>query len=164
MEDLVAVGKLHKVHGVKGNIRFELFIDVKLPEYVYLKTLAGEMLKLKIEMIDRKKWLIKFFDYDVPEKSKELSQSLIYISKKHLPTLEKNEYYIFELIDSEVFEDDRKIGKVEKVDDRLSQVLLIIKCEDGKTRHLPFVSQFVEKVDTQNHRIYVKLPEGWFEL
>ncbi|MCX7759752.1 MAG: ribosome maturation factor RimM [Hydrogenothermaceae bacterium] len=164
MEDLVAVGKLHGIHGVKGNIKFELFTDVKLPPEIYVKTPTGEMLKLKIQTIDRKKWLIKFFDYDTPEKSKELSQSLIYISKEYLPALGQDEYYIFELIGSEVFEDDKKIGKVEKVDDRLSQALLIIKCEDGKIRHLPFVNQFVEKVDTQNHRIYVKLPEGWFEL
>lgn len=163
MEELVAVGKVYGTFGVKGNLKFELFLDIRLPEDIYLKN-NNHTIKLKIQTIDRKKRLIKFYGYDNLEKAKELRNSVIYIPKALLPKPPKDEYFIFELIDSQVYVDNNFVGFVKDVDDRSTQVNLIIKCEDGKERYLPFISQFVEKVDRDEKKIYIKPPEGWFEI
>lgn len=163
MEELVAVGKVHGTFGVKGNLKFELFLELRLPQEVYLKTNQG-MVNLKIQTIDRKKGLIKFYGYDTLEKAKELRNSLIYIPQAYLPQLEEDEYFVFELVDSQVYMDDRRVGRIKDIDDRLTQVNLIITCEDGKERYLPFINQFVEKFDRQHKKLYIKPPEGWFEL
>lgn len=164
MDELVAVGKLHSVYGVKGNIKFELFLDLYLPPEIYIKTEKGELVKAQIQTVDKKKGLIKFFGYDTPEKSKQLSNSYIYIDRNYLPKLGEDEYFIFELIDSVVVYEGREVGKVKKVDDRLPQTQLIIECNDGKVRYLPFVDKFIKKVDRQGKEISISPPEGWFEL
>lgn len=163
MEELVAVGKVHGTFGVKGNLKFELFLDLRLPEEIFLKR-DDSLINLKIQTVDRKKGLIKFYGYDNLEKAKELKNSIIYIPKNYLPKLKEDEYFIFELIDSDVYVSNKKIGKIKQVDDRLTQVNLVINCEDGKDRYLPFINQFIEKFDRDEKKIYIKPPEGWFEL
>lgn len=163
MEEVVAVGRIYGTFGVKGNLKFELFLDIKLPEDIYIKT-KDRLLKVKIQTIDRKKSLIKFYEYDDIEKAKELRNSLIYIPKNLLPKLQEDEYFVFELVDSQVYIDDKIIGIVKDIDDRLIQAHLIIKCSDGKERYLPFLNQFIDKVDRENRKIYIKPPEGWFEI
>lgn len=163
MEELVAVGKVHSTFGVDGNLKVELFLDIYLPEDVFLK-IRDSFLPLKVQAIDRKKGTIKFKYYDTLEKAKELSNSLIYIPKTFLPATDEDEYFVFELVDSEVFQGERRVGKIVKVDDRLPQASLVIACEDGKERYLPFIEQFVGEVDRKGRRVYINPPEGWFEL
>ncbi|MCX7739026.1 MAG: ribosome maturation factor RimM [Hydrogenothermaceae bacterium] len=163
MEEFVAVGKVYSTFGVDGNLKVELFLDIYLPEDVFLK-IKDSFLSLKVQAMNRKKGTIKFKNYDSLEKAKELSNSLIYIPKTFLPATDENEYFVFELIDSEVFQEKRKIGKIVKVDDRLPQASLVIACEDGKERYLPFIKQFVGEVDREGRKVYINPPEGWFEL
>lgn len=163
MEELVAVGQVYGTFGVKGNLKFELFLNLKLPQEIYLKN-QNNLINLKIQTIDRKKGLIKFYGYDTMEKAKELRNSIIYVPKTYLPKLDEGEYFVFELVDSEVYISDRKIGKVKDVDDRLTDANLIITCDDGKDRYLPFITQFVDKFDREEKKLYINPPEGWLEL
>ncbi|WP_297888496.1 ribosome maturation factor RimM [Sulfurihydrogenibium sp.] len=165
-KDKVVAGKIHSTHGVKGNLKLELYHEkIKLPEVIYIEDEeTGKLKPVDIEFIDRKKNLIKFKGYDTPEKAKELSQKLIYIDENLLPKLNKDEFYVFELEGCEVYFNEKYIGKVEKVDDRLPQVYLIIKCSDDKIRYLPFIKQFVKDVDTEKKKITITPPEGWFSL
>lgn len=56
------------------------------------------------------------------------------------------------------------VGKIEKIDDRLSTAYLLIRCTDDKVRHLPFISEFVKEVDIDKQKILITPPEGWFSL
>lgn len=162
----VVAGKIHSTHGVKGNLKLELYHEkIRLPEIIYVEDEeTGELKPLEIEFIDRNKNLIKFKGYDTPEKAKEISQKLIYIEEEFLPKLSKDEFYIFQLEGCNVYLKDKIIGKVEKVDDRLPQVYLIIRCTDDKIRYLPFINQFVKDIDVENKKITITPPEGWFSL
>jgi 16S rRNA processing protein RimM len=165
-KDKVVAGKIHSTHGVKGNLKLELYHEkIRLPDTVYIEDEeTGELKPIHIEFIDRNKKLIKFKGYDTPEKAKEITQKLIYIDKELLPKLGKDEFYIFDIEGCSVYFNDKIVGKVEKVDDRLPQVYLIIKCTDDKVRYLPFISQFVKDVDVENKKISITPPEGWFSL
>jgi 16S rRNA processing protein RimM len=164
-KDLIAIGKIHAVYGVKGNLKFEIFIkNFYLPEEIYIKDEENELQPLNIETVDRKKGLIKFKNYDTPEKAKEISHKLIYIPEELLPKLGEDEFYEFQLIGMDIYYNDKLIGKVEKIDDRLSQAYLIIKCTDEKTRHLPFINEFVKDVKVEENKMQITPQEGWFSL
>jgi len=164
-KDLIAIGKIHGTHGVKGNLKFEIFVkNFYLPEEIYIKDEENELQPLNIETVDRKKGLIKFKNYDTPEKAKEISHKLIYVPEELLPKLGEDEFYEFQLIGMDVYYNDKLIGKVEKIDDRLSQAYLIIKCTDEKTRHLPFINEFVKDVKVEENKMQITPPEGWFGL
>ncbi|GAB6071709.1 ribosome maturation factor RimM [Venenivibrio stagnispumantis] len=160
---MVIIGKLHKAHGIKGNIKIEIYLqNFRLPDIVYIKE-DNEFKPLQIEFLDRKTNLVKFKNIDTPEKAKELNQKYIYIEEDKLPKLKKDEFYHFQLIDCYVVLDDKIIGKVENIDDRTAQPLLIIK--DGeKERILPFIKEFVKEIDIKNKKIYITPPEDWINL
>ena len=164
-KELIIAGKLHKTHGLHGDLKIEVYPPkFKLPEKIYIKDEEGNFKELKVEAYSKRKGLVKFEGYDDIDKAKEIKHRYFYVDKSELPELKEDEFYTYELIDKDVYFNDKKIGKVVNVDDRLATAYLIIECEDGKTRHLPFINQFVKEIDTKNNKIIVELPEGWLDL
>ena len=164
-DEMVIAGKIHGTHGVKGDLKIEIFPpNFKLPEILYIKTKDGEFLPLEIETFFRKKGLIKFKGFNDLEKAKKIKHKYFYVESSKLPKLSKNFFYEYQILDSEVIFNNKPIGKVIKVDDRLSIAYLIVKCTDEKTRYLPFINQFIKNVDIEKRKIYIEPPEGWFNL
>jgi 16S rRNA processing protein RimM len=164
-EQLVIGGKLHGTHGLKGDLKIELFNPrLKIPDTIYIKSEEGNFIPLKVKAFSRRKQLINFEGYDDVEKAKKIKHRYFYIPTSILPEKKEDEYYEYELLDSDVYFKNKKIGKVIKVDDRLSTAYLIIKCEDEKIRYLPFINQFVKTINVDDKIIEINPPEGWFSL
>jgi len=164
-EELVIGGKIHGTHGVKGDLKIEIFPPkLKLPEVIYIKNESGSFVPLSVESFSRKKMLIKFKNYDDIDKAKKIRHKYFYIPKSILPETEKDEFYEFQLLDSDVVFNGNTIGRIIKIDDRLSTSYLIIKCTDDKVRYLPFISQFVKDVNVKEKKVEINPPEGWFSL
>ncbi|NPA57844.1 MAG: 16S rRNA processing protein RimM [Aquificae bacterium] len=164
-EEMVIAGKIHGTHGVRGDLKVEVFPpNFKLPETVYVKTKDGGFEPLQVEAYSKKKGLIRFKGYDDLDKAKKIKHRYFYVEASKLPQLSRDTFYEYEILDADVIFNGKKIGKVVKVDDRLSTAYLIIKCADEKTRHLPFINQFVKQVDRKNRQIHIQPPEGWFSL
>ncbi len=164
-EEFVIGGKLHGTHGLKGDLKIEIFNPkIRLGDTIYLKDENGKFKPLKIKAFSRKKNLIKFENYEDIDKAEKIKHRYFYVPTSELPELKKDEYYEYQLLDSDVYFKDKKVGKVIKIDDRLSTAYLIIKCEDDKIRHLPFIKEFVKNIDVENRKIEISPPEGWFSL
>jgi 16S rRNA processing protein RimM len=164
-EELIIAGKLHKTHGLWGDLKVEVYPpNFKFPEKVYIKDDKGNFKELEVQAYSKKKGLIKFKGYDDIDKAKKIKHRYFYVEKSQLPELNKDEFYTYELIDMDVYSGDKYIGKVINVDDRLATAYLLIKCSDDKVRHLPFINEFVKEIDKENKKIFVELPEGWLEL
>ncbi|WP_457624547.1 ribosome maturation factor RimM [Persephonella sp.] len=164
-EEMVIAGKLHGTHGVRGDLKIEVFPpNFKLPETIYIKDKEGKFVPLEVEAYSKKKGLIRFKGYDDLDKAKKIKHRYFYVEVSKLPQLGKDTFYEYQILDADVVFNDKVIGKVIKVDDRLSTVYLLIKCTDDKVRHLPFISEFVRDVDVQGRKIYIQPPEGWFSL
>ncbi len=164
-EDLVIVGKLRRTHGLKGNLKVEIYPpNFEMPEKVYIKDRNGNFKELEVLNYSEDKGLIRFKGYENIDKAKTLTNKYIYTEEKNLPELEEDEFYIYQLKGKEVFFNGKRIGKVIEVDDRLFIANLIIKCADGKVRNLPFLNVFVKKIDDKNNRIEVEPPEGWLSI
>jgi len=164
-EELIIGGKIHGTHGVRGDLKIEVFPpNYKLPSVLYIKDKKGEFKPLEVESYSKRKSLIKFKGYDDIDKAKKIKHQYFYVPKDTLPKLKKDEYYEFQLLDADVEFNGKIVGKIEKIDDRLSTAYLLIRCTDDKVRHLPFISEFVKEVDVDNHKILITPPEGWFSL
>ncbi|WP_457640094.1 ribosome maturation factor RimM [Persephonella sp.] len=164
-EEMVIAGKIHGTHGVRGDLKIEIFPpNFRLPETVYIKDREGNFIPLHVEAFSRKKGLVKFKGYDDLEKAKKIKHKYFYVETSKLPKLGKDTFYEYQIIDADVVFNDKIVGKVVKIDDRLSTAYLIIKCTDEKIRHLPFIKEFVKEIDTENRKVYIQPPEGWFSL
>ncbi len=164
-EEMVIAGKIHGTHGVRGDLKIEIFPpNFKLPPVIYIKDKNGNFLPLEVEAYSKKKGLIKFKGYEDLDKAKKIKHRYFYVEVSKLPKLDRDTFYEYQILDADVIYNDKPIGKVVKIDDRLSTAYLIIKCVDEKTRHLPFIKEFVKKVDIKSRKIYIHPPEGWFSL
>ncbi len=164
-EDMVIAGKIHGTHGVRGDLKIEIFPPkFKLPEKIYIKDKEGNFKELEVEVYSKKKGLVKFKGYDDIDKAKKVKHHYFYVDTSKLPKLDNDTFYEYQLLDMDVVFNDKVIGRVIKVDDRLPTAYLVIKCIDDKIRHLPFIKEFIKDVDLENKRITVTLPEGWFTL
>ncbi len=163
--DMVIGGRLRGTFGVHGDLKLDVYPPkFKMPDKVYIKDKEGNFKPLEIHSYSKKKGLIKFKNYEDKEKAKQLTNQYFYVSKEILPELGKDEYYEYQLLDADVEFNGKVIGKVVKVDDRLSTPYLLIKCSDDKVRHLPFISEFVKEVKPEEGKIVITPPEGWFSL
>jgi len=164
-EEFIIGGKIHGTHGVKGDLKIEVFPpNYRLPSVIYIKDKKGQFKPLEIQSYSKRKSLIKFKGYDDIDQAKKIKHQYFYVPKDTLPKLGKDEFYEFQLLDCDVVYNDKIVGKIEKVDDRLSTAYLIIKCTDDKIRHLPFINEFVKDVDIENKKVFITPPEGWFSL
>ncbi|MDQ7055085.1 MAG: ribosome maturation factor RimM [Persephonella sp.] len=164
-EEMVIAGKIHGTHGVRGDLKIEVFPpNFKLPPVIYIKDRKGDFMPLEVEAYSKKKGLIRFKGYEDLDKAKKIKHRYFYVEVSKLPLLDRDTFYEYQILDAEVIYNNRVIGKVVKIDDRLSTAYLIIKCTDEKTRHLPFIKEFVREVDVKNKKVYIQPPEGWFSL
>ena len=100
---LLASAKVGKTHGVEGFLRVYSLSG----EYEHLKKLKtcklttkdSKELCLEVDSVkvDGELFLMRFKDYNTPEKARSLSQSIIYIPREAAPKLKKGEYYVADL-------------------------------------------------------------------
>ena len=81
--------------------------------------------------------------------------STVFIDKKELPLKEEDEYYWFELIGMNVFNNENIfIGKVKDIIDNTAQPVLVIK-NNSEEYLVPMVEKYVEDIDLVNSKIVI---------
>jgi 16S rRNA processing protein RimM len=166
MDDYIRVGVITSTHGIKGEVKvFPTTDDIKRFEYlkeVYLDT-GIEYKTLKIENVRYFKQLliIKFKDInDINDIEKYKGKDLM-IPRAEAIELSEDEYFIFDLIDSEVFtEDGAKLGVLTEVLTSSANDVYVVKTKENKEVLLPSIKECILDVDTANKKIIVHLMDG----
>lgn len=114
----IFVAKLGKAVGLQGHLR--LFIDSDFPEQfkkgAVFKT--NKKLELKIAEYNSSRELIKFENFDDVETAKKLTNQELFSSieqTKENCKLKKNEFFWFDLISCNIYENDLLLGKVKEI-------------------------------------------------
>lgn len=165
--DEIFVAKLGKAVGLQGHLR--LFMDTDFPEQfkkgAVFKT--NKKLELKVAEYNPSRELIKFENFDDLETSKILTNQELYstIEKtKENCKLKKNEFFWFDLISSNVYENDLLLGKVKEIQRYPLNDYLEIETsnelvEKGhpKVFLIPHVfDKYILNIDIDNKKIQVK--------
>ena len=159
----IPIAKLGKSHGVKGWQKIHLLTD--FPEqFKPGVTFSSDKVNLTIEKVDLKRGLVKFKGVDTPEDAKKLTNRVLYTteeeSKKNIK-LKKDEYFWFDIIGCDVFENGKRLGKVKDIERADVDYLVIDTDEELVKNGYPnrFLIDFkrnVEDVDLENKKIYAK--------
>lgn len=114
----IFVAKLGKAVGLQGHLR--LFIDSDFPEQfkkgAVFKT--NKKLELKVAEYNSSRELIKFENFDDVETAKKLTNQELFSSieqTKENCKLKKNEFFWFDLISCNIYENDLLLGKVKEI-------------------------------------------------
>jgi 16S rRNA processing protein RimM len=170
MDDLVAIAKIARPKGLKGEVFADVLTD--FPErFEGLENVAAvgpdrEPLNLKIEdfRFQNDRIVLKFEGYDSVEAAELLRDSEICIPESELVELEDDEFFDWQLVGCSVETlDGRRIGTVSEVQRTGGTENLLI---DGDERDylVPFAESICIEVDVENRSIKIDPPDGLLEF
>ena len=165
-EEVYKIGRLGKVHGIKGEISFLLDDDVfdRVDADYLVLDVDGILVPFFIDEYRFKtdsNVLMKFDGIDTQERARELTGCDVYFPRALAESDEDSiswaEMIGYSLVDAQ---SGQKIGTIAAVDD--STINILFELEDG--RLIPASEELITNIDTQKHQIEINLPEGILEL
>ncbi len=169
-EDCFYLGKIAKKFSFKGEVL--IYLDTDEPElYENMESVFVEFNKNLVPYFIENSNLhkgdflrVKFEDVDNEADADEIIGCEIYLPLNMLPKLEGNKFYFHEVIGFEI-EDQRLgvFGKIVSINDTSAQALFEVV--NGSVEILvPMIDQFLVKIDRENKKVIMNLPEGLVEM
>ena len=170
MEDLLQVGIITSTHGVRGEVKVYPTTDAprrfrRLKEVV-LDT-GKEKMNLEIEGVKFFKQfvILKFKGLDNINDIEKYRQKSLYVTRKNAVRLQRDEYFIADLIGLKVQDEDGKeLGTVKDVIETGANDVYEVEMADGKSLLLPAIKQCILNVDVENGTMQVYVLEGLLDL
>ena len=170
MEDLLQVGIITSTHGVRGEVKVYPTTDdprrFRRLKEVVLDT-GREKLNLEIEGVKFFKQfvILKFKGLDNINDIEKYRQKSLYVTRKNAVRLQRDEYFIADLIGLKVQDEDGKeLGTVKDVIETGANDVYEVEMADGKSLLLPAIKQCILNVDVENGRMQVHVLEGLLDL
>ena len=169
-EDCFYLGKIAKKFSFKGEVL--IYLDTDEPElYENMESVFVEFNKNLVPFFIENSNLhkgdflrVKFEDVDNEADADEIIGCEIYLPLNMLPKLEGNKFYFHEVIGFEI-EDQRLgvFGKIVSIND--TSALALFEVVNGSVEILvPMIDQFLVKIDRENKKVIMNLPEGLVEM
>jgi 16S rRNA processing protein RimM len=170
MNEYLSLGNIYKTVGLKGEVRIystsyfsadrynnkelKFFLSKENNEIVLETTAesyrqAGNFDVVKFKEIN-----------SIEEAEKYLGCEVLVLKDRNF--LHKDQYFFDDLVGCEVYdsENNQILGKVIKVEEFPAQPALNVRKQDGKSFYVPFINQFIKKVDIENKRIDIIVIKG----
>lgn len=170
MEDLLQVGIITSTHGVRGEVKVYPTTDdprrFRRLKEVVLDT-GKEKMNLEIEGVKFFKQfvILKFKGLDNMNDIEKYRQKSLYVTRKNAVRLQKDEYFIADLIGLKVQDEDGKeLGTVKDVIETGANDVYEVEMADGKSLLLPAIKQCILNVDVENGTMQVHVLEGLLDL
>ena len=169
-EDCFYLGKIAKKFSFKGEVL--IYLDTDEPElYENMESVFVEFNKNLVPFFIENSSLHKndflrgrFEDVDSEEEADKLIGLEVYLPLSMLPKLEGNKFYFHEVIGFEI--EDKRLGvfgKIISINDSSAQPLFEVV--NGSVEILvPMIDQFLVKIDRENKKVIMDLPEGLVEM
>lgn len=166
MEDLLQVGVISSTHGIRGEVKVFPTTDdnqrFKKLKQVKLDT-GKELLDLEVENVKFFKQLVilKFKQFNNINDIEKYKGKSLFVTRENAVKLEKDEYFIADLIGSRVVSDTGKeIGYLKDVLQTGANDVYIIEDEQHKELLLPAIKECILQVDIEKQEILVHIMEG----
>ena len=169
-EGLVAVARVVKTRGVRGEVAAELLTDFperfEGVEELIAVTPAGERRALKVEdsWLHGGRVVLKFEGYDTPETARELVGFELTVPESEAVELEEGEFFDWQLAGCLVETvGGQRLGAVVDVLHYGAAPLLVVRGDDGRDRLIPLAESICVEIDVGRKLIRVDPPEGLLE-
>lgn len=169
-KDCFYLGKIAKKFSFKGEVL--AYLDTDEPElYENLESVFVEQNKHLIPFfiehcsLHKNDFLrILFEDITTEEQADALVGCELYLPLSMLPKLSGNKFYFHEVIGFAI-EDQRLgyVGEIQAINDTTAQPLFEVLKGDTEIL-IPMIDHFLVKVDRENKKIIMDLPEGLVEM
>jgi 16S rRNA processing protein RimM len=168
LPETVAVGRVLRSHGLKGDVVVEVLSDVP-GRYEKGSRVQGVRagrppLSLVVAASRPQKGgaVVRFEGYDDRDRAEELRGLDLEVPRSEVPKAPEGTYYQFELLGCLCFNEGEALGRVVEVTENGGGVMLMVEGE-GRQVPVPFVREFLREVDVEAGRIDLALPPGLLE-
>jgi len=168
--NLVAIGRIIKPHGVHGEFKVLPLTDfieerfLSLKDFFLFNENDGAVKCSVVSVKFSPRYIIVGAEGFTLERAEMLRDEFIYIDKKDAIKTGADDFYAFDLINLKVYDikTQKLIGSVINVYSGSGNDMIEISfMEDGsKTALVPFVKQFVKKIDIGGGAMYIEVMEG----
>lgn len=169
-EECFYLGKIAKKFSFKGEVL--VYLDTDEPElYENMESVFVELNKnlvpffIENSSLHKNDFLrVKFEDVENEADADAIMGCELYLPLSFLPKLEGNQFYYHEVIGFEI-EDQRLgvFGKIVSINDSTAQPLFEVL--NGAVEMLiPMIDHFLVKIDRENKKVIMNLPEGLVEM
>ena len=166
MEEYFEIGQIVNTSGLKGEIKIKPFTD-DITKFNSFKTIyisiKKELKEFKIEQVRFSKNMVflKLEGIDSVEEAENYRNLYLKIKRNKEEKLEKDSYYIIDIIGCKVYTDEQKeLGEIIDVFSTGSNDVYVVKDELGKQILLPAIKDVIKNVDIEGKVITVHLLEG----
>ncbi len=166
MKEKFEIGQIVNTFGIKGFVKVNPWVD-DVTRFEDLKTvyikIRKEEKKLEIEEVKYQKnqVLLKFKGIETIEQAELLRNAYIEIDRKDAIPLKEGQYFIADLLESEVYSDQGTLlGILDDIYNTGSNDIYVVKDSLGKSILLPGIPDVIKKVDLENKKITVHLLKG----
>ncbi len=163
------VGKIKDAHGLKGEVYVLVFSqDTSWSEklsVVYLESPENEIIPYQVAHCKPHKdgLILKFESVNDRNQSEALKGWSFLIPDEILVSSEGETIYLKEVLNFQVLLKDQFVGYVKAFSSNGMQDLLIIQHDDHNFE-VPFVSDFILKIDFKAQKLFMNFPEGLMSL
>ena len=162
------MGRVLRPHGVRGEVVVEVLSDVpgrfkKGSRITGVR--EGEApvpLVVAASRVHKSGAVVRFEGYEDRDRAEELRGLDLEVPRAEVPKARRGTYYQFELLGCLCRNDGEELGRVVEVVEDGGGVMLIVEGE-GQRVPVPFVKEFLRKVDVAAGRIDLALPPGLLE-
>ena len=159
----LVVGKLHRSHGVHGEMVLEILTD--FPERLKpgIKVYLGESHEpVHIHSLRPagKSLLVSFREYDQPEKTAIWRNQLMYVRADDRPLLPEGEYYHHQILGLSVYEGGQLLGQITQILETGANDVYVVAMPSGKELLLPAIDPVIIAIDLQQGTMEVRLLPG----
>lgn len=166
MDELLQVGIISQTHGIRGEVKvFPTTDDVKrfkkLKETI-LDT-GKEKITLEIESVKFFKQfaILKFKGIDNINEIERYKGKSLYVTRENAVRLRRNEYFIADLIDIEVYEENEQLlGILTNVIETGANDVYEVAMSDGREVLIPAIKECILSVDIEGRKMVVHLLDG----
>lgn len=160
----LAVGKLHRPHGLRGEILMGIQTDFPerlQPEVTLYIGDEKEPITILSIRTHNKGLLITFKGFDSREQVAEFRNQAVFVRTEDRPDLPEGEYYYHELIGLQVVTDeDNELGVLVEILETGANDVYLVRAEGSKDVLLPAIEEVIKDIDLEGRKIQVHLIPG----
>ncbi len=163
--EFVCVGKIHRPHGIEGAVVFNPTTD--FPERIRrgkVLFVGDAKTPLTVRNVRQKPpyLLISFDDINDESEAGRYRNQFVFVPVSSLPPLPPGEYYFHQLIGLEaVDESGSHLGFLSEIIETGANDVYLIKLDDETEKLVADIPENILKIDVNDHKIVLKLPEEY---
>lgn len=168
LDEWIAVGKITKPHGIRGEVRVQS--DTDFPEErfspggtLYIQPENAEGRPLTVSNFRRQKqfYILKFAGFNHIDEVEPLRNEILYVPKEELKPLPEGEYYYHEILGCRVETNEGDVlGEVADIFKTGANDVWVVRRKGEKDVLIPFIDDIVQSIDVKQGKIVVSLMEG----